>query len=109
MFKLQKNPTFTHAVTVMVPVDGGHDPQELTVRYRVVEMESVDRMISMKTQDITDFLKAAVVEVSDLVDDNDAPLPWSDTLRDRLFAIYYIRIALVNGYIRAVMKARLGN
>jgi len=76
---------------------GGHDEQTLTVRYRVMETEAVDRLASLKTDDLTDFLKEAVVEINDVVGCEDQLLPWNHALRDRLFGLYYERMALVNG------------
>jgi len=44
------------------------------------------------------FLKAAVAGITDVVGDDDTPLPWNNDLRERLFGIYFVRLAQVNGW-----------
>lgn len=109
MFKIAESPEFTHTVPVMVPVDGGHREDTLTVRYRVLPIERADDFDLNTGQGTVDFLKAVVAEVGDVVGPDDKPLPWNDRLRDQLFGLYYVRLALVNAYLKAVMKARMGN
>ncbi|PTX37164.1 hypothetical protein C8N34_1539, partial [Gemmobacter caeni] len=36
MFKLLQKPEFSHTVKLSVPVDGGHDTQTFTARFRAL-------------------------------------------------------------------------
>ncbi|WP_425230201.1 hypothetical protein [Sphingomonas sp.] len=108
MFTVATDPQFTHTVTVLVPVDGGHDAQTMQVTYRVqpADKEGPD---TSTAEGSTEFLRAAVVTIGHLVDDAKQPVPWNDALRDRLFAVPYVRAALAKGYYAAINKGVLGN
>ncbi len=101
-FKIVATPEFTHAVPVMVPVDGGHREETLRARFRVVPDEEAD-------VDVKAFLQKAFIGVEDLVDDSGKPVVWSDELRDRLIGIPFVRSALARAYMAAITKERLGN
>ena len=109
MFKIATNPEFTHNVPVMVPVDGGHSEETLSVTFRQVPMADVEAYDLNTGSDTVSFLQTVIVSVNDVVGDDDKPLPYNDALRDRLLDLSNIRVAMVNAYLHAVMKARVGN
>lgn len=106
MFKLVTRPEFTHPVTVMVPIDGGHREESFTVRFRLTEDENA----RIDTFDATIiWLRDIIVSIGDLVDEAGTAIPYSDEVRDRVLALPYARIALTRAYFAAVGKARVGN
>ncbi|WP_457650934.1 hypothetical protein [Profundibacter sp.] len=109
MFQIAANPEFTHNVPVMVPVDGGHEEKTLSVRYRVLPADEAEMFDLNTAAGTVDFLNAVIVSIDDVAGDDGKPLPYNDKLRDKLLDLYFVRIAIVNGYLRAVMKARVGN
>ncbi|PWE29965.1 hypothetical protein DDZ14_16110 [Maritimibacter sp. 55A14] len=109
MFKVTETPEFTHKVPVMVPVDGGHREESFDVRYRVIDGDVDEQFDLQDPEGLKAFLRAAIVRIGDIVDDNDKPLSWNDALRDRILGLPYARIALLRGYMTAITKARTGN
>jgi len=107
MFKVVSEPTFTHPVKVMVPVDGGHVEQTFKTKFRVLPLDDEDADANEQSERAT--LRRAIVSMSDLTGDDDQPVEYSDGLRDQLIAVPYVRIALMRAYISAVAKARVGN
>lgn len=112
MFKLSTDPRFTHEVKVQVPVDGGFKEQSFKATFRVLPLDQLkaDEEVDGDEagyQETT--LRKVVVGLDDLVDDADQPIAYSDEIRDRLIAVPYVRIALMQTYIRAVTKVKAGN
>lgn len=109
MFKLQKDPQFTHDVPVMVPVDDGHQEEMLRTRFRVLDDEALAEIDWESKDGAKVFLRAVIVRFEDVVDDHDKPILMSDELRERMIAKPYIRDGLTTAYGKALSKARLGN
>ena len=109
MFKIVKNPTFTHSVPVMVPVDGGHVEQTLRVKFRVVPVDELAHHDLSSPEGTESWCRAIVEEFGDLVGENDQPIPASDEVTNTLLRTSYIRLALVRAYMAAMSKARAGN
>ena len=110
MFKLTKNPQFTHPVPVMVPADGGgHDEQTLKVRFRVRAVDDLNQHDRMTPEGTEAFLRAIVVRFEDVVGEDGEPIPSSDDLTEQLLALPFVRMAVVQGYFNAVQKAKTGN
>ncbi len=107
MFKVVSEPTFTHPVKVMVPVDGGHQEQTFKTKFRVLPLSDEQADGTDEGEQAT--LRRAIVSMSDVVGEDDQPLEYSDHLRDQLIAVPYVRIGLMRAYIAAVAKARVGN
>lgn len=112
MFKLTTDPRFTHQVKVQVPVDGGFKEQSFKATFKVLPIDQLvteeDAAASDETaQALT--LRKVVVGLDDLVDDANEPIPYSDEIRDQLIAVPYVRIALMQTYIRAITKVKAGN
>ena len=108
MFKVATDPTFTHQVVVMIPIDGGFDKQSFKATFRVLGKEE-DRPDLSTADGSTAFLRDVVTDMSELEGEDGQPLPYSDALRDRLLKVPYVQAALVRTYVAAVSKAPAGN
>jgi len=108
-FIVKRNPVFTHTVKVQVPVDGGYETQTLKATYNVVPTDEVKNYDLSKGGGSTDFLLRIVASMSDLVGDDNEPVPYNDEIRDLLLSQAYVRAALTRGYFEAVAGAQLGN
>lgn len=107
MFKLSKDPRFTIPVTVMVPIDGGHRTDTFKATFRVGESNSLGRFAELEGQD--EELRKVFVGCDEIVDEADNAIPFSNELRDQMIATPYVRAGLVNAYLGAIVKARVGN
>lgn len=104
--KILTRPTFTHKITARVPIDGGFRDEVFTVKYQLASIPA-----GTQTPDYSadDFLRDIVVEIGDLVDEAGKPLPWSDEVRDAVFALPWASVAIVQGYFAAVNGAKAKN
>ncbi len=109
MFKLTQESQFTARVRAQVPVDGGHREEPFKVRYRVIDTERMDDFDLSTTEGTDGFLRACIVELMEIADENGQPLPYNDDVRDEVIRIPYARIALVRGYFDNISKGRRGN
>lgn len=107
MFKVVSEPTFTVPVTVCVPVDGGHKDQTLKVKFRVVDVDELGDATGLEGQQ--KLLRRVVTGLEDVVGDDEQPLAYSDELRDQLIAVPYVRAAMLQTYLAAIAKTKLGN
>ena len=107
MFKVTEERTFTRSVPVMVPTDGGHTKETFQATFRVVDIEELNDTHTLEGQQAV--LRRVIVELDELVDDAGQKMPYSDDLRDKLIRVPYVRSALLQTYMQAVTKARLGN
>lgn len=107
MFKVVAIPKFTRPVQVLVPTDGGHIEQSFKATFIVEDVEKLSEIQDEGGQKAV--LQRVVCHMDDLVGDDDQALPYSDTLRDQLIGIPYVRIALFQTYLTAVTKAKTGN
>ena len=109
MFKIAPAPEFTHKVPVLVPVDGGHREEVLSVRYRVIPSEQMEAFDGRNTEEFKVYLRSIVVSLNDLVDAADKPVAYTDQVREVVFDLPYARLAIARAYSAALTKARLGN
>ncbi|RIV82950.1 hypothetical protein D2V17_14200 [Aurantiacibacter xanthus] len=110
MFVVTKgNPTFSHIVPVMVPVDGGHDEQTFTARFEVIDHEELQAINREKGE--LGMVKAVWKGWGDdlVGEDKKTPVPYSDNLRDQLAGKSYVSAAVLQTYLKAVSKTRVGN
>ncbi|MPZ57619.1 MAG: hypothetical protein GEU91_14190 [Rhizobiales bacterium] len=108
-FNVTANPTFTHPVEVFVPADGGHRKETFKATFRVLDTDELGSFNLDDPASARAFLVAVIQSLSDLVDDDNKPVPYSDALRDQMLRLSYVRLALARTYIEAVTKARAGN
>jgi hypothetical protein len=109
MFKIVADPTFTRAVPVQVPVDGGHRVETIKATFRAVRLSEQAALDLDKSEDTRVFLEAAIVKLDDLANEAGEPIPYSDSVRDQVLSLTYARVALITSYIEAVSKAKAGN
>ncbi len=107
MFKVVTRPKFRHSVPIMVPIDGGHAEQTMAVTYQVARDQDETQLNT--SEGMIEFLKDVVISVSDIVNEEDEPVPYNDALRDQLLSLPYVRVGWLRGYLAAVTKGRLGN
>ncbi len=107
MYKVISEPTFTAPVTVCVPVDGGHKDQTMKVKFRVVDVDELGEASGLDGQQ--KLLRRVVCGLEDVVGDDDSPLGFTDELRDQLIAVPYVRAAMLQTYLAAIGKTRVGN
>lgn len=107
MFKIATDPKFTHVVTVMVPVDGGHEAQTFRATFRVIDVDDIGDTMSLDGQ--KDLLRRILCDFLDVEGEDGNPAVFNDALRDRLIAVPYVRGALIQTYIAAIIKAKAGN
>ncbi len=109
MFKVVTDPRFTHPVSVLVPVDGGHTEQTFRATFRVLPSTEADSHDLSTNAGVDAFLRRIVVNLYDIADEEGHPLPYSEELRDRVLAPTYVKLALLRTYTAALGKARAGN
>jgi len=109
MFIVDDNPRFTHSVTAMAPIDGGFEPQEFKVTYRVMDAAEFEKL-DLNTREGSDaFLRKVVVGLDDIAGADRKALPYSDQLRDKVIRLPWARKAIVQGYFKAIAKSVEGN
>lgn len=105
MLKIAANPEFTHAVTVRVPVDGGHAEQTFKARFRVVPWSE----LATVENDPAEQARRILVGWEGIVDDEERQIPYSDAMRDQLLDMMFVRVPLLRAYVDAVAGAKRGN
>ncbi|MCW1934121.1 phage tail assembly chaperone [Pararhodobacter zhoushanensis] len=105
MLKIARNPEFTHDVTVRVPVDGGFADQKFKARFRVIPWAE----LNVFERDADEQTRMVWVGWDGIVDDADVPIPFSDSMRDTLISLPFVRMAVLNAYVDAVAGAKRGN
>ena len=108
MLKLIREPRF--ATDVVITAAAGDEPAQ-TVRavYRALHDEEAAAFELNSAEGEKAFLRAVLVEVHDVQDDDGKELRSSPELIEALLGWAYIRYALSAGYFHAQLKARLGN
>lgn len=102
MFKVSKEPTFTHRVLVQVPIDGGHREEVFRATFRVLPTDQAAAFNLMTEDGVFDFLRRAIVRLDELEDDAGQPVPYSDEVRDAVIRRPDARLALSRTYFEAV-------
>lgn len=109
MLKIVQTPTFTHKVKARVPTDGGHRDEEFSATFRVLPASQAENYDYTTGAGMTEFLRAVVVRLDELADEQGKEIPYSDAVRDAVLDLPYARRALADTYIAAVTKAAAGN
>lgn len=109
MFKITPNATFKHNVTVMTPIDNGHEEETLVTTFRYRDADQLKGFDLHTADGTTGFLEETVVTFHDLVDDNNVAIDCSADIRARLFRRQSVRNALIKHYSAAVTKVKEGN
>lgn len=109
MFIIDQNPEFTRKVKVMVPVNGGHEQQDFTARFRVVPVDESAQFDLTTSSGVVDMIKHVLVRCDDIVDAAKNPVEWNDQVRSQLLAKPYTRSPLLAAYFAAINGEREGN
>jgi hypothetical protein len=111
MFKITKNATFTHDVTIHAPVDGGYDEQTLKVRYRILGLDKLTKFnVTVGDLDTQrDYCNAIVDGFDGLVDDDMKPIVCTTALREQLIDTSFVRVPIIHAYEQAMTKAKSKN
>ncbi|MGO3934757.1 hypothetical protein [Rhodopseudomonas pseudopalustris] len=109
MFKIVSNPTFTHTVTVMMPVDSGHAEETLLVTYNYLDTAEVEQFDLKSTDGTSSFLSTLIRKIDGLTDSTGQPVACTLELREKLLRMANVRLALLRHYFDAVTKVREGN
>ncbi|MEQ1499431.1 MAG: hypothetical protein ABL914_12310, partial [Novosphingobium sp.] len=88
----------------------GHSEQTLKATFKVLPIEDLDNDPELDASaNQVKSLQQILVKLDDLVNDAGEPVEYNDLLRDQLIGVPYVRIALMQHYIHAMTKVRLGN
>lgn len=106
-FKIALKPTFKAKVEVYTANDrGGHDKSTFTAEFARCDMEQLDELRAMSQ---TEVLKKQLVGWSDLLDESDQPVDYSDATRSAILRIPEAVHGLSHAFWRSVIKAREKN
>ncbi len=109
MFKLDANRTFARDVIVMVPIDGGFREETLKTVFIYRDVDYQGKFDLSKRDETTAFLEDIVNRFEGVVDDAGQPLMHGPELRRQLFAMHFVRQALISSYAKAVSQVAEGN
>ena len=101
-FKLQKNPTFTTVAKILQPTDAGQVEHTVTVRFKQVPKIADDLSVD-------DFLRQAILNITDVTDEEGQPVAFDATLLDQMLDAPFIKRGLIAAYWEAMAGARAGN
>lgn len=107
--KIVSRRTFRRTVEVNVPVDGGFEKQAMSATFAVVPSSAAERFNLFSTQGSQEFLRAAIVELGDLVGEDGKELSYSDAVRDAVIDQPYAAAALIAAYAEGMGGAKRGN
>lgn len=108
-FKVVQERQFTHRVKIFTPVDGGHREESVKATYRVLDTEAIEDYDLASTEGTTEFLRAVIVRIDEVLGEDNEALPYNDELRDALLRMPYVRAALGKSYFDGISKGRKGN
>lgn len=108
MFTLALRAEFTHPVTVMTPIDGGHREDTFRARFVAISAEEQADLLAAADEGET-FLRKIVIGLEDIVDPDGKPLPFSTELLTIVLGQRWVRLGLIAAYSRAVTKIKTGN
>ncbi|RID89678.1 hypothetical protein D2N39_21940 [Gemmobacter lutimaris] len=109
MFKLLQKPEFSHTVKLSVPVDGGHDTQTFTARFRALPVSEVTAHDTMTAEGTATYLREILTGWEGVVDDAGEEIAFNDATRDRMIDLPFVRVALLETYNAAMLGAKRGN
>lgn len=109
MFKITKNPEFSHPVRVKVPTDTGFADHTFTARFRALTITESEKHDTMSTTGTNAFLAEVLVGWEGVTDDEGQPVAFSNAARQALIDIPFARVALLDTYNLAMIGAKRGN
>lgn len=106
MFKISTYPRVVQRVPLTIEVDGERQDHSFTATFQVQPMSATE--LGDEDSQLS-FLRAAVVDLADLVDAAEQPVPFSPQLVEQLADRPEVRTALIKAYFEATKKAAEGN
>lgn len=105
--KIERQPSFAAEVTATQPTLAG--PVEVTfqAKFRALRFSELEAY-GGTAEDNERFLRDVLLHV-DVVGDDEAVVPWSESLRDQLIDTPWLRTPLMLAYRRALTGAARGN
>ncbi len=85
-----KNRTFTTTASLMVPSDDGPIAQTMTVQFKV--------LTGAESMQAEEFLRASILHLGDIVDDDGAPVAFTPALLDQILLEPWARVGLIRAY-----------
>ena len=107
MFNIDKTPTFTVAVPLVL--EGIEEPQQFRATFRAVSDEEALAMDAKSAEGFKAWLRGIIVRLHDIEDDEGNPVESTPELIERMLGFQHVRLALQSAYWRAMLKARVGN
>ncbi|MCA0245789.1 MAG: hypothetical protein LCH93_04145 [Proteobacteria bacterium] len=108
-FKTVLDRTFKHRVAVQVPVDGGHKEETFKATFRLLDAAAIEDFDLGSVEGTSDFLRAVIVDMDELVKEDNTPDQYCDDLRDKIILFTPARVALVRAYFDGAGKGRRKN
>ncbi|MEO7468073.1 MAG: hypothetical protein ABIV36_13755 [Sphingobium limneticum] len=102
MFRYDPDPTFSRNIEIKVPSNDGFSEQSCTATFRILPVSESGTYDLSDGGASTEFLQRVVIDLGDLVDENDQPMPYTTELRDKLLAFAFFRTALARAYFSAI-------
>ena len=109
MFKATTDRRFTARCKAFVPVNGGHREEPFKATFRVLDTEQLENYDLTNKMGTDDFLRAVIMELDEIGDEQGNPVPYSEDLRDVVMNDPMARTALIRGYFDNISKGRKGN
>lgn len=109
MFNVLANPTFTRPVEVSIPDGDGHKKESLIATFSALSDSQTEEFNLSDPDGVKAFLRAAIVSLDDLGDDQGNPVPFSPEILENLIGRPYVRISLLRVYTRAQIEGLAGN
>ena len=107
MFNIDKTPTFTVAVPLIL--DGIDEPQSFRATFRAISDDEALAADSRSVEGFKDFLRKVTVRLHDLEDDEGNGVAFTPEVLEQLLCFSHVRVALQRAYWAALLKARVGN
>jgi len=101
---------FNWPVTVDVPGDEGLESQQFTARFIEVSQEELDSIFEQPRSDNA-LIKRVLIGWGEVVDTKKKPVAYSEAARDAMIARPYVRSAIAQAYVKAILGQEriLGN
>jgi len=109
MLKIVKNPEFTARVKVQVPAESGFIEQSFTGRFRTMSVSEGESFNGFSSDGVGQWLRAILIGWDGIKDEDGNDVSFSETARDELIDIPFIRNAISAAYNGAMLGAKRGN
>jgi hypothetical protein len=109
MFKINHKPRFVRTVTVQVPDGETYRAETFSATF---EMQDADAGAESEMDgDLKQraFLERAIVDLGDIADNDDQPIPFTPELRTAVIRRIDCRAPLIRAYFEGLSQAATGN